>query len=234
MLFLISLLLELVRLGILNFLQLSRLKKQKSGVSIKRSGPTKIPTEKDITIKRKGPFKIVADEFVDVVQSKRDYNKILDIFENLTPKQWNQVRKAIWRGTRSNNWKLRDQFDEFIEQVNYIATRKIKGRPLTKNQTRILNIAKKMLLDKHGTFTYNPLKSSWLIACAYVADKRVMWVKMVRGTTIYRFVNVPPEAYIAIIVLSGHAGTYWWKEWFWRYSTNQARWKGIKKQRRKK
>lgn len=154
------------------------------------------------------------------VAKKVSLKEIIQLYDKLNENQKGQLRRAIYKGVASPNWKLREEYDQFMKSIRWALKLKSRGKPLTHNQAKLIEIAKDLLINKNQTNNYVLGRSSWILAIKYTPTTKLMWVKMIRGKRIYKFPNVDDIAYLALLTCAGTQGTFWWKEWYWKYSTN--------------
>lgn len=238
MLFLIALLLELIRSGAFNK---KKDKKTKERVDFVQQQAKRIP-------KGPNPFATGGRNYIkkeDWERERRNYAKIIKWFDEFGIEEWIQIQKIIKTKIVSGDPQFRYNFWLFWEFFGYVARRKEMRRPLTKNQQRILELGQILFgfrnqdgeiicgykpgdsqqKQKWMPGQYLPLISSWLIKASYNPRRKTMTVIMRRGKANYRFYNVPWTAFVAIVTLPNHAGTYWWKHFYWKYSVNVKKWR---------
>lgn len=136
-----------------------------------------------------------------------------------------ELRKVQARATRISNkyflgkkkltkqeWEFVKNFSEFFGELD-----NRKGAKATN--------------AKHSRGGWYITKSSWLLSFKYSGEKGKgkkgnLACTMIRAKgKIYNFPKFPYEEYVLLKNCSGSIGTYWWKQWLWRYSTNPTRWK---------
>lgn len=236
MLFLIALLLELIRSGTFNK---KKDKKTKERIEFVQQQAKKVPIGPN-------PFATGGRNYIkkeDWERERRNYAKIIKWFDEFGLEEWIQIQKIIKTKIVSGDPQFRYNFWLFWEFFGYVARRKEMGRPLTKNQQRILELGQILFgfrnqdgeiicgykpgdsQQKWMPGQYLPLTSSWLIRASYNPRRKIMTVIMRRGKANYRFYNVPWTAFVAIVTLPNHAGTYWWKHFYWKYSVNVKKWR---------
>lgn len=159
--------------------------------------------------------------------------EVIEIFGSLDAKEKKYVQRLIQEKVVHGNYKNKQAFEEFLEYYRKAIERKSRHQGLSENQKKLLALAEDLFVPDNDSSSYRPLHSSWLISVKYTPRTKMMWVNMIRGKAIYKFPNVPKEAYLALLAQVNHAGTYWWKNWYWKYSTNAAKWNKYKKRRRK-
>lgn len=221
MLFLLALLAAFAGTGIIDFFFkkiwrrfFKKNKTSKEGV---------VPTSKDIKNLSKNDLKRA---------SKRiSIGELVQVYSRLTDTQKSQLRRAIYKGVASRNWNLKDEYEQFMKSIRWALLLKSRGRKTTSNQDKLIEVATDLLIDSKNTSKYEFARSSWIIATKYTPRTKLLWVKMKRGKVIYKFPNVPPVDYLLLITCAGTMGTFWWREWYWKYSTN-PRWK-LRRRRRK-
>lgn len=218
MLFLLSILAAIAGTGVIDDLvgrRQRKLKEQPKKLRVKNARHYK-------KIRLPNNFKIPD---YDIPQLKRYSRvKILEIFEKLSPHQREVLARQIQKHIKNGNWKLKRAYEDFLESVNRIMLRADRGAKLNSIDKRIVGLAIDLLIPKTQQSFYVPIYSSWLISAKYNPRSKLMWVKMVRGKRIYKFPNVPPIAYLALISCKNHAGTFWWRKNYWLYSTNWKKW----------
>lgn len=151
-----------------------------------------------------------------------------NVFSNLTEQQKQQMRKYIIKGVAHQNWKLANEFEQFMGSLNVALRNKATKRGVTWKQQILIDIAKTILIDNKQSQLWTPGRSKWILALKYTASTKKLWVRMIRGTALYKFINVPQEDYLAILTCATTMGTHWWKYWYWKYSTN-PKWKQLKR-----
>lgn len=237
MLFLIALLLELIRSGTFDK---KKDKKTQERIEFVQQQAKRIP-------KGPNPYATGGRNYIkkeDWERERRNYAKIIKWFDEFGLEEWIQIQKIIKTKIVSGDKQFRYNFWLFWEFFGYVARRKEMGRPLTKNQKRILELGQILFgfknqdediiivdfehdgpQNKWLPSQYLPITSSWLIKASYNPRRKIMNVIMKRGKANYRFFNVPWTAFVAIVTLSEHAGTYWWKHFYWKYSVNVKKWR---------
>lgn len=237
MLFLIALLLELIRSGTFDK---KKDKKTQERIEFVKQQAKRIP-------KGPNPYATGGRNYIkkeDWERERRNYAKIIKWFDEFGIQEWMLIQKIIKTKIVSGDKQFRYNFWLFWEFFGYVARRKEMGRPLTKNQKRILELGQILFgfknqdediiivdfehdgpQNKWLPSQYLPITSSWLIKASYNPRRKIMNVIMKRGKANYRFYNVPWTAFVAIVTLSEHAGTYWWKHFYWKYSVNVKKWR---------
>lgn len=165
------------------------------------------------------------------VSKKVSLHQIVHAYNTLSEKQLDQIRRALIKNAGHKNWKLRRYYEEFLTKLRFAIDQHNKGRELTDNQKKLVDLAKKLLINPKGENKYVMGRSSWILALKYTADSKRLWVKMARGKVIYKFLNVGEMDYIALITCDGTMGIYWWRNWYWRFSTNASRWEKFRRRK---
>lgn len=236
MLFLIALLLELIRSGTFDK---KKDKKTQERIDFVQQQAKRIP-------KGPNPYATGGRNYIkkeDWERERRNYAKIIKWFDEFGLEEWIQIQKIIKTKIVSGDKQFRYNFWLFWEFFGYVARRKEMGRPLTKNQKRILELGQILFGFKNEDYDdivigeppgkkepwkpsqYLPISSSWLIKASYNPRRKTMVVIMKRGKANYRFFNVPWTAFVAVVTLPNNAGTYWWKHFYWKYSVNVKKWR---------
>lgn len=97
--------------------------------------------------------------------------------------------------------------------------------------------------DERFRTDWEKAESSWIIGYQWRSPYKTsppkdgtrgtLYVTMVRGKHVYEFPNFPYWEFLMLFAVRANVGTYWWKHWLWKYSTN-PKWKLIKATRNKK
>lgn len=179
--------------------------------------------------KKRARQAIIPKAFRLAAPKKLSKKHIIDVFDNLSEREMNICRNNVRKAMTNPHWRYGRQFAEFKQMLNQILEKKIQTNQLSPTNKKLLKVAEKLFVPESGWTKYQPLRSSWLIVAKYNKPKKQLVVQMVRGKQAYHFYRVPPWAYIALIIKIGHVGTYWWRQWYWRWSKN-PQWKGVKKE----
>lgn len=155
----------------------------------------------------------------------------LRLLENLSESQWRVLRRNYHRLIKTHGGTFSQEFEKFLSSLNYALRRKMNNTPISHNQERLINIAKKLFIDSKTANNFRPIWSSWLINASYNPVTHIMLVSMKRGRMLYPFFNVTDEAYILLVSTKSHAGTLWWRRNYWRFSTNYHKWIGKGRKR---
>lgn len=142
-------------------------------------------------------------------------------------KSWNDKQKtqAInnFKKDMGKNKTLFEYMTNLNRRVNLITTKLAMGKKLTTSQQQFLKDYSEFFVQEDNI--WKPINSSWIISAHYKKSTKIMLVKMVRGKLTYPFYEVPVWVWVHLTTLPSNAGTWWWKEWIWKYSANNAKWK---------
>lgn len=221
MLFLLAILGYIASTGILDYLWKKFFKKDKD-LPTTKSNKKKKSTKKNLITPKQ--INKLSQKDITKLSKKITLKDIVEIYSKINEQQKDQLRRAIYKGVASSNWKLREEYEQFMKSIRVALRKKARNQAMTYNQVKLVEIARDLLINKNQTNKYIPGRSSWIIAIKYTPSSKLMWVKMVRGKVIYKFPNVGDIDYLALITCAGTQGTFWWKEWYWRFSINASRW----------
>lgn len=170
------------------------------------------------------------------------------LWKSLSENQKKQFRewfrkKAMSQARVARSFTLEHELRKVQARVTRISNKYFLGKkPLTKQEWEFISNFSEFFgeLDnrkgaklqnniKHSGGGWYKTKSSWLLSFQYKGEKGKgkkgnLAVNMIRSKgKIYNFPRFPYEEFVMLKNCSGSIGTYWWKQWLWRYSTNPNR-----------
>lgn len=162
------------------------------------------------------------------------YGSFKKFWDKLTPQQKSFIRKQMFNAIQGGKkTTVIREYKKYMRMVGGVMKKVEMGKNITSEEKAAYKLFEDFHLgDKSGTPKgYTPISSSWILEIKYTQSTKRMWVKMIRGKAIYKFPQVPSFAVIALLVANesgSSVGKKWWRDWYWKYSTNASNWVRLK------
>lgn len=162
-------------------------------------------------------------------------NKSMDMkYHSLLNAFLRKLNRALWRTQRGFQLTREERMIIAISDKLFINDRGVSTfkmqRPVSSSGSSGGSSSSKPSGSGTNRIDYPTINvnSSWILTARYTASTGMLRLTMIRSGKIYKFPKVPRLAYLALISQTAHAGTFWWRNWYWKYSTN-PRWAKLRR-----
>lgn len=149
-------------------------------------------------------------------------NEFLRAWESLSTANKNEGIDLMLREANFGSGIIAKSFRKIKSRLHFALKSIIMtGRELSSSEKTFLKMFEKLFIKEgqaNKITDWHNLASTWLIDCKYSMKQKTLKVKMERGKSIYTFYGVPVEYFLFLATALNHAGTLWWKKWFWQFS----------------